>query len=447
MKRLLVLAGEKKSLFYIMAFAMLLFSCGSNTQSQDQKVNRKATCYLNFSNVKSVSGVSSDSIFICIVGQDPNNNNAYSYLDFSTGKLITFSTYASGTTSKKLSSISGRVAIPPINSGRIYMVAGVDFTSTNFPSSVSGPSIAQVSNGGASAIFDFIEFDTHVKGYFNLNSSNVDMYAYSYTIKLKDTNNKSVVRGLTGSRQTIFNQLAAIPYTSSTAWYQDLFVKDSAGNILRFLAPQQAGYSDVMNQGSLDTTGTRAMCTYFNDYIQNKVFVPNRSITFFDKNLAKDSAQVSSDGTSMTIYGQTDTFTIQQPVSPINCPPLPADWHNQTGNDSIIDWGFTLFGNNIISALPNGWGTNAPDPALMAIMMSICRGVAHVEGKHWTDSANYYGNGMGSGGIVEYYASIIHQNAKGGMAYAFAYDDVYASNSSVFFNSGTVIQVTFNSLK
>lgn len=406
------------------------------------------TVKFNISNA-ATSGQSSDNVYISILGTDPSTGN-YSYLDFSSGQLVAFSSYVSGTTSIALSNVSGSIDVPVIKSARMYIAAGGDFDATNFAAG-SGPSPSQVNDGGAPLIFDFVEFDTSSPGNYNINSSNVDMYAITYTMSLADADGKQVTRGLSGTRTQILNQLRNIPVSDATSFYQQLFVTDVNGNLLRFLAPQQAAYMDVAAGYHLPMTN------YFRNYLQTQVFRPNRSFSFYDKQYPNTSnlctATVSADGQTMTIQhndnGSPETVTLTQPVNDMNSQQINSYWHNVSGAAGTIDWGFMLFGNSLVPTLPNGWGATdpfygGPDNAIMALLVSIVRGVAHMDNgcTDWVNSNNYYGPVM-----TEYYAKIIHANALDNFAYALAYDDVYGKNSSVSFNSGAKVSFTLKSLE
>lgn len=408
-----------------------------------------STVFFNINNAAN-SGESSSNIFISIVGTDPSNGN-FSYVDISSGKLVAFSKFVSGVTSAALSGITSAISVPVIQSARMYIAVGRDFDASHFATG-SGPSPSQVNDGGAPLIFDFVEFDTSSPGNYNINSTNVDMYAITYTMSLTDSENNQVTRGLSGTRTQILDQMSKIPSgTAATDWYQQLFVKDPAGNVLRFLAPQQAAYQDI------GAGYHQSMTNYFSSYLQNQVFRPNRSFTFYDKQYPATknlcTATVSADGQTMTIQhqegGSTDPIKLSLPVNNMTSAQLQSNWHNVSGAAGTIDWGFMLFGNSLVPGLPGGWGNtdpvySGPDNAIMALLVSIVRGVAQMDDgcTDWVKSSNYYGTAM-----TEYYAKIIHANALNGFAYALAYDDVFGQNSSVSFNSGANISFSLNSLE
>ncbi|WP_440135450.1 beta-1,3-glucanase family protein [Chitinophaga sancti] len=414
--------------YFLFALLLSLFGC------------KPPTCYFSLKNVDST--VSKDSIFVCIVGKNPADRFHYSYLDFETGQLRKFTGYKSNVTSMPLSQLPDSIPVPAIQSARLYVAVGKDFDSTEFAAG-SGPSMSQVKNGGANNIFDFIEFDTHAEGSYNINSTNVDMYAITYTMQLTDQNGQQVTRGLTGNRQTMYNAFKSIPASDTTAWYSQLFVTDKQGNYLRFLAPQQTAYADFS-----DTGAARQMDNYFNHYLKNEVFSPGRKFLFYDKlypsSINVDTGSVNKSGDTLTVKTSNgNTFSIGLPINPgIN---LAENWHNVAGQASTIDWGFVIWANALVSTLPGAWASDSAQNALLSLTISICRGVASLnKPDDWIHSSNYFG--AAPGGFTEYYGKIIHQYAFDGLAYAYSYDDVYSKNSSVYFNKGTNIHINFTSI-
>lgn len=425
MKKITTLLAAALSLL-----SLALFSCNSTIQH--------ATCYFSIKNID--SSVSKDSIFICIVGQSPTDS--LKYLNFATGQLEDFTGYQSNVTSSPLSQLPDSIPVPALQSARMYIAVGKDFDSLEFTIG-SGPSMSQVTDGGANTTFDFIEFDTHQEGSYNINSTNVDMYALTYTMQLTDQNGKQVARGLTASRQVMFNAFGTIPASDSTSWYSQLFVTGKDGSCLRYLAPPQAAYADFS-----DTGAARQMDNYFNRYLQKEVFRPSRRFLFYDKlypnPIVVDTGVVNKTGDTLTISTPAgDSFSIGLPISPFLT--LPQYWHNTAGTANDIDWGFVIWGNSLTTQLPGAWGTSSAQNALMALTISVCRGVAGFnKPDDWINSSNYFG--AAPGGFTEYYGKTIHQYAVNGLAYAYAYDDIYSKNSSVYFNKGANIHIDLTSI-
>ncbi|TND09445.1 MAG: hypothetical protein FD123_1251 [Bacteroidetes bacterium] len=396
----------------------------------------------------------SGDVFVSILGTDPTTGT-FSYLDFTTGKLVAYSSYKSLTTSQLLSSLKMPVGIPAMKSARIYFAVGTDFDTTTFPAQ-SGPS----SSKNQTVMFDKVEFDTSSAGNFNINSTNVDFYALSYTMSLQNQSGDNVSVGLSSTRTEILTAMSKIPVANAgknpgnTEIYQQLFVTDSKKNVVRYIAPKAAALTDW---GSYSQEFTH----YLDDYIRNKVFVPNRQFSFYDKFYPNPKntyyGQISSDGTTMSLY--TDSarknlyLTLNRPMNGFGKPDFKNDpqyFHNTSGTENNqVDWGFLLLGNVAGTGLAADWGS---DPAAMAILVSICRGVAHLDDgcTEWVKTSGFYQGDAGKSTEnqpIEYYSKILHANAPGGAAYTLSYDDVYGQNSSVFFNSGQAITIALTSIE
>ncbi len=401
------------------------------------------------------SGVSSNKVFVSIIGIDPATNKA-AYLDFTTGKLAPFSSYSSGTTSRTLDTLGTSISVPPIQSARIYFAINEDFSSM----ASSGPSPSAINP----ILFDKIEFDTHQPGSFNINGTSVDFYGISYTITATPSGkNQPKTVGFTASRRTVINALNDFPLSpdgqqaGNTRIFQACVMK-SGGNVLRVLSPKTMALSDW---GSV-TRATQAS-HFLDQYIQKHCWKPNRTFSFYDKFWPTQKntiyGQVSADGHTLNLF--TDAARTQ----PYTVPSLPrpcATWPNPDFNtptnyqktDSVdvngIDWGFLLMGN----AGGTGMGANwASDPAAMAIMVAIDRGVMHLDNgtEDWVNASNYYrGDGKGHSSEdmpIFYYSRILHQQGLNGLAYVLSYDDVYGTNPSIFFDAGATVTVTLTSLE
>lgn len=401
------------------------------------------------------SGVTSDNVFVSVLGTDPTTSQ-FSYLDFGSGTLVPYSQYKSGTTSQILSKITMPIAMPAIKSARIYFAINTDFTSM----APSGPSPSK----DDTVLYDKIEFDTSTSGQYNINSTNVDFYGISFTLSATPTGQtQPVTEGFTATRTQILGALKQIPqsmpkqrHTGNANMYQSLFATDGNGNITRFIAPKSAAYTDW------GTDPAQWFTHYLDGYVNNECYKPNRVFSFYDKFYPTTKnlryGQISSDGMTLNLYTEDPTNnpnatpyapvpSLPRPSNGWGNPSFPTEFHNTSGtvNDNI-DWGFMLIGNVAGSGLCSNWGT---DPACMAIMVSICRGVMHLDDgcNDWVNSANYY-KGDGSEIFpVLYYSKILHQLGLNGKAYVLSYDDVYGDNPSIFFDSGATVTVTLQSLE
>jgi hypothetical protein len=253
--------------------------------------------------------------------------------------------------------------------------------------------------------------------------------------------------------------------------FRDCFVTfptpSLAAGVLRVLSPKEMGLTDW---GPATNVQRATQCSHFFDaYVNGPVFASGRQLTFYTKNYqpgqnnaanqiwAQVNDQANGDGPAMYLYvnaQMTEPYANVPVLGPPSAPwPLPdfttpANYHNVLGSSADeIDWGFVLIGNAGAPEgnLPYAW---ASDPAAMALMISIDRGVAHVDDgiTAWVDPANYYqgnGSGVSTGEMpILYYASVLHQLGLNGLAYALSYDDVYAQASGITFSGGGDVTVT-----
>lgn len=408
------------------------------------------------------SGVGSDKIFVSIIGLDPATGST-SYVDFATGELAIFSSYVSGTTSSQLSKLQNLIAVPAIKSARIYLAIGQDFTSAEFPS--SGPS----ASASTTVMFDKIEFDTSVSGQFNVNSTNVDFYAFSYTLTATPNgSNTPRTVGFTAARSQMISALVGVPSSpkeqrSGNTNIFPLCAIQHNRRVLRVLSPKTMALTDWGSGREQVPNATRAS-HFLDDYVNQHCWAPGRSFSFFDKfyptALNERYGRVSSDGATLQLY--TDA-AMTQPYTPVPSLPRPsaawpnpdfsnpANYHNANGASvEDIDWGFLLVGNSGGSGAGANW---ASDPAAMAIMVSIDRGVMHLNNgtADWIDAANYYlGDGQGKSTKdmpILFYSQILHQFGQDGAVYALSFDDVYGQNSSIFFADGGDVSIVLESLE
>lgn len=421
-------------------------------------------------NNKSTSGAASKDVYVCILGNDPNNKDTkFGYLNLTDGTTH-FSDKATwkldpSTMVTTLDKITFPLAIPNINSARIYFSVRENFS----PFPASGPS----SSKGNKTLFDKIEFDSGSNP--NINGTSVDFYGISYVLSGTDVNNGPVSYGFTKTRNEIFTALNA--FTASPASQQSgntgimkktIFYNDT--EVTRVLAPKTMGLGDWGDtQSEFVEWGTK--CSHFLDnYVKNKCFVGGRKFKFYSKMWTEAGPNTVYYGTTPPEGGSINLWTDEActkpyaPVPTLNMPMTawpnpnftpptqpnqPSLYHNVAGKQDTIDWGFLLLGNSAGSGAAKNWGT---DPLCMAIMVSICRGVMHLdEGtKDWVDSSKYYqGNGQGESTEdmpIFYYSSILHANGKDGKAYVLSYDDVYGSNPSIFFKGKPNVTIDLNGL-
>ncbi|UFH57237.1 beta-1,3-glucanase family protein [Spirosoma sp. KNUC1025] len=407
------------------------------------------------------SGVSSDKVFVSIIGTDSTGRLSYLDLKSNAGALHPLTTFSSGVTSCPLSAIAMPIRIPTLTSARIYFAINTDFNPAEF--SASGPSTSKI----VKTLYEKIEFNAGDSGDCFINPTNVDFYGISYQLSVNSDAAKTV--GFTQSRAQILAALnEAIPGEVATnpaaAMYKQLIVRDDNQQVLRFLAPKSAGYSDWGDTADECLTNASRFCQYLDEYIDKHCFNPDRGVfSFYDKQYPTQKnvryGQILGTGLARTlaIYtadprsgNVTPYHSLPIPYTGPGNPGLPTYFHSVSAADrNQIDWGFLLLGNSLGAGSAADWGN---DDAVLAIMMAICRGVMHYnDGRtDWLDRSKYY---QGSGGKgtpdfpIELYAKVIHALAPNGKAYAFSFDDVYAEDPSLVFSPGGMVNITLNSLE
>jgi hypothetical protein len=436
---------------------------------------------MNLSIVSSDSSVPNDQIWVSILGYQPTTpwsaappsaNFGYIDLTSSTPSLVETGTsgfsYKSGVTSQTLaqliSTFGSSIPIPAIQSARIYFAIGSDFSAADMPASGPAP------GWGTTIMYDTVEFDTSNPGTYNINPTNVDFYGISYTVSVG-----SVTTGFTNTRSDVISQLLGITLSpvNQESGNTNIFTYcaiNSSSNVLRVLSPKTMALTDwdPSSQANQVTYATQAS-HFFDDYVLNEVWKPGRQFTFYNKLYSAGApnpaqyqlwGEVTSDGSLMNLY--TDAQRTQRYTNvPTLAPPAtswpnpsfntPSNYHNTSGSSAAdVDWGFLLIGNVATNCGFTGskWG----DVATIAIMVSICRGVAHLDDgtTSWVTSSNYY-QGSGSGTSTEsmpvlFYSSLLHQLGVNGLAYALSLDDVYGQNSSIQIPNGGTVTVTLESL-
>ncbi len=416
-------------------------------------------------NNKNTAGAASKDVYVCVLGNDPNNiDSKFGYLN-----LVDGTTHFSDKSSWKLDpttmvttldKITFPLTIPNMNSARIYFSVRENFTT--FPA--SGPSASK----GNTILFDKIEFDSGSNP--NINGTSVDFYGISYVISGTDVNNGAVSYGFTKTRSEIISALnnftvsPSAQHSGNTGIMKKTFISNDS-EVIRVLAPKTMGLGD-WGDSQPEFVDWATKCSHFLDnYVKNKCFAGGRKFSFYSKMWTEAGPNTIYYGTTPAEGGSINLWTDEActipyaPVPTLNMPmttwPNPdftpkagvtSLYHNVAGKQDTIDWGFVLLGNSAGTGAAANWGT---DPLCMAIMVSICRGVMHLDNgtKDWIDSSKYYqGNGATPPVSTEdmpifYYSSILHANGKDGKAYVLSYDDVYGSNPSIFFKGNPNVTI------
>ena len=354
--------------------------------------------------------------------------------------------------------------LPAVASGRVYFSFGAGFGA--MPSFGAGGPVA---GAGNPVMFDKFELDTTDNP--NVNATCVDFYGVSFSISATDRNTgerRSV--GFTTPRSTILSDFQAIPASPSgqasgnNAIFNATAITGAQGRILRILAPKSAGLTDWQGAGLPEQVAIAELSSHFwDDYVNTQCWRPNRTFSCYSKLMDGKVyyGKVSADGTSLNLYTDAQ-FT--QPYAgapslprPSNAqgvpsftpvPNQPSLYHNPDSAQGPIDWGFLLGGNVKGAGQGAYWGT---DPVAMAIMVSICRGVMHLDDgtTAWTDPARHYqGDGSGTGTAtmpIYHYAKLLHQTSLGQRTYALSYDDVYSADPTIYFGGFPRIDIVFAS--
>ena len=417
-------------------------------------------------NNKATSGAQSDQVYICVVGNDPNDATKFGYVDLTTGQSV-FSAQSGWmldptTMVTTLDNISFPLNVPAMSSARIYFSVYDNFTA--FPA--SGPSPSK----GTEVLFDKVEFENSDDNP-NINGTSVDFYGISYTISGTDASRGAVSFGYTKSRSEIIGALKDIPSSpakqkhGNNGVFAGCTISNTNDDVLRVMAPKTMALSDWPSTKA-DTDYWATRCSHFLDgYVLRQCFKPGRSFSFYSKNYPNDNTTyygtTSGDGSQINLWTDADHTTPYSPVPTLNIPrapwPLPdfatspKSYHKVSGTQDDIDWGFVLLGNSAGTGAASYWGS---DPLCMAIMVSICRGVMHLDDGtvSWIDSSRYYQGNQATPPVatedmpIFYYSSILHSKGKDGKAYVLSYDDVYGENPSIFFAGHPSVTIDLHGL-
>lgn len=452
------------------------------------------TFYLNVVNPTD-SGKTDDKVFIALT-------SLTTYLDFSTGTVKTVSSgdnvFAQTGVMQSLAALktlagtfSGSgphpvsvktnaagveyvsIYVPAMTSARIYFSADSAFPTST---SNSGPTASK----GFNQLYDKVEFDTSTSGWYNVNSTSVDFYGVSYTISVIPSGGSDPAEvGYTQSRKTIIDQLTNIPATTpadsefgNSDIFNQLAVSDT-DNTYRVLAPKTMALSDW--GATSPYTNARRFSHFLDEYVTKHCYLAGRSFSFYSKDYPTSSTVyygvVDATGENINLYtdaGHTNAYspcpTLPRPTNAFTDPSYPSKFHNVAGDNDTIDWGFLLLGNSAGTGVANHWGQ---DPLAMAIMVSICRGVMHLDDgtSTWIDTDKYYQGGRytreadgttkdnGAAAAVTspeypifFYSKYLHELGVDGKAYVLSYDDVYGTNPTIYFDAAAEMTLSLNSL-
>lgn len=352
------------------------------------------------------------------------------------------------------------INFPQVGGGRLYFSFGDNFDQCGgFPG--SGP---QTDNTNP-VIYDMMEFYLNPAGTPNLDISRVDFFGISFYFATTDTGSGSAVsRGHIVSRNSILSQFSGFPDNGGVAGNTALFnalvvtrpVKDGISNI-RVVAPKNPGYTFFNT--ALPSEGPQICSHFYDSYVNNECWVPNRVFTSYDKNnYAAQSpiyyCVVNGTGTALSIYtdaGHTIPYsgmpTMTRPSSSVATFPTAPQWHADTSSDpDQIDWGFVIMGSD---APTSGCAANyGSDPVSMFIMAALARGTLHRnDPSQWLTNV-LAGDPVTGQSTVDYpiffYGKILHQSSIDQLMYALSYDDVGGQATDVSISTSATATLCFN---
>lgn len=173
--------------------------------------------------VNGTGGAYADNqIYWLIIGQDPNNNNAWSYIDGNGGihPITAALNNAAGHLTKNGANyanidfplVSGKwIGIPRITAARMYYSVGEPVYITTYDNGFAGPDINNPADPNRNVTFDWSEFTIDSGGYHG-NTTRVDMFGFP--IQMRVINSSGNFDQTTGelesqTRSGIFSEYAA----------------------------------------------------------------------------------------------------------------------------------------------------------------------------------------------------------------------------------------------
>ncbi|SIT72134.1 Beta-1,3-glucanase [Burkholderia sp. b13] len=417
-----------------------------------------------------------DEIFVAVLGRAPWAPDVFGYVDpvrgtfHPTGSAADFR-LDSATMTFSVSTLrrdggqSLTLTIPPLASGRVYFAFGRGFDAMP-PFGAGGPS-----NGADNPVL-YDKFELHTADHPNFKLTNADFWSVPFTISAIDANTGTRrVVGYPHRRADMIAAFDSIPVPDAAepfgnpSIFKALRVSANDGRLTRILSPKQARFTDWGRDDATRLALAQRFTHFWDRYVNELCWRPNRLFSFYGKDLTDKRVfygRVAPDGMTLSLF--TDAaYTVPYRVPTLPRPSArwgqpdysPADgnpslFHNTDSSVGPIDWGFLLAGNAGAQA---GDGAHwASDPAAIAIAMSICRGVMHLDDGcvSWIDPARFY-NGAGDGVDtprmpIFWYAKLLHAFGIDARAYAFSYDDVYGTDPAVYFGSHSELIVQFGQM-
>lgn len=371
------------------------------------------------------SGYPNTQIYLYVTG---NDGAASGYLDLNTQSFVTPRVSNISQMTATLDSIGGsaNVTVPiplGISQGRIYFSYGGGFDTLDFD-----PVNGQPGYGPHDLLlYDKIEFFSGDSSQLNMNSTNVDFFSLPFTFSAVDKNTgQRVTYGFQVNRNAIFDAFAAIPETpadqvcGNTAIFRDGLVQVSNGTTWRVVAP------DKVAKAEWPGDNFKRFSYFWNDYVKDRCWVPGRTISLRYNN-TDYTGTVNGTGETLSWSPGDETYNRPAWTTLPDPPPDPTD----------ANYGHVIFG-----------GTGEFTDGLLApiVNSSIQRGVMHLEGSEWDNSAKFYQGTNSPDSPVNHYGKILHHYAVNHQCYALAYDDGFGYNTSIYVNQGDTYTITLHPL-
>jgi hypothetical protein len=404
-------------------------ACNNNTFGNDPDYGSVKQCYVpglpiaapsqipvtfpaagtTFNFVNNTNGVyANNSVYWTMIGQDPNNNNAFVHVDCN-GTLIPMTPGDNSAISKNGSTYANysiplsqcnTVTIPAITSSRIYLSVGSPMyllSAGNPVYGYVGPNIDNPADANIDVTFDFVEVNVDANS-FNGNTTRVDQFGFPLQLHLQGQSGFDQTVGETESRANLFQEFVAqVP-----AQFQGLAQAPYAP--YRIVAPVHGGF----NAGGPNAN-------YLDGYIQQiwNQYTTN-TLTFTD-------AQGTFSG--QVVNGQFQ-FTDGQGTYYINSMPTTA---MVLADDGVF--------NDATNAAP-GLPVSKQLQIQAQLGAALNRHVAE-NSALWANSSNFYGSSP-----TNYYAQFWHAHNINGLAYGFSYDDVNGYSTLLSTANPTVATIT-----
>jgi hypothetical protein len=396
-----------------------------------------------------------DEIYIVILGNDPLNNRALSYVD-KDGNMVPVNTGMNQIPSQhdgpyadvsfKLSDMNW-LRMPNVESGRMFFSyekpilvqfhsAGVgEARLTGHPvTGWAGPSITNPADPNFDTYWEVIEFtifqgDGSAGRYWG-NTTRVDFFSFPVVTRLYHEGGGYRTVGEIGTRDEIFAAWQRGASGVPQNWRDGLLQRNSSNENFRIIAPGKGAYLFGGEPGGYGRPGNHFASHYdeYIDYLWDKW--SREDVTFWCGDIGqlwRVTGRVGSDGILRMV---------------------------REGREGHSEWGdiqirkpTTLDAFEGRGALAEGLGTATGSLAVQAqLCAAIVRGIAHVtsHGSWGPSYASYFQPSTFGNNIptpINWYAKFMHDHSIGGYAYSFCYADVFDHATLLYATRPTALVV------